>query len=463
MEGSNLIFLSNDAKDFCFVFFKFKLLSFYPFPALWIPDIKITENLNFRIKTNMENNTWILPGSSSAGRKSRTFVIITAFCSLLAIVGFALYGLPFFYDFYINDFGWSRTVVTSGNALGKLLVAPLFGFIAGWIIDRYGPKNMLMAGALMTGGALIGLATMNSLGVFYISYIFVALGYVFGGPLPCQVLISRWFTKDRGKAMGIAYLGIGTGGFLVPLIAAGLINSYGWRTSLIILGGMIVLIAFPLALFVRNSPADTRAGAGEDTMAEPVVSIKNILKNPWFYLLALGSMCSIAAVGGVNQHLKLYLLDHDFSQAGAAHVISLVLLMSLAGRVLMGWLADLFPRKYVMIFIYLIVACSIPLLLLPDFPGRIYIFAVIFGIGLGGDYMIIPLMAGDMFGIKTLGRVMGIVLVADGIAEATMPMLVGVLRDKAGNYTPSLILLIAVALTGAVIISFLPKQQKASG
>ena len=77
--------------------------------------------------------------------------------------------------------------------------------------------------------------------------------------------------------------------------------------------------------------------------------------------------------------------------------------------------------------------------------------------------MIIPLMAGDMFGIKTLGRVMGIVLVADGIAEATMPMLVGVLRDKAGNYTPSLILLIAVALTGAVIISFLPKQQKASG
>jgi sugar phosphate permease len=479
MEGSNLIFLSNDAKDFCFVFFKFKQLSFYPFPALRVPDIKSTENLNFRIKTNMENNTQILPRSSSAGRRSRTFVIITAFCSLLAIVGFALYGLPFFYDFYINDFGWSRAVVTSGNALGKLLVAPLFGFIAGWIIDRYGPKNMLMAGALMTGGALIGLATMNSLGVFYISYIFVALGYVFGGPLPCQVLISRWFTKDRGKAMGIAYLGIGTGGFLVPLIAAGLINRYGWRISLIILAGMIVLIAFPLALFVRNSPADTRTGAGADTRtgagadtrtgagadtrAEPVVSIKNILRNPWFYLLAMGSMCSIAAVGGVNQHLKLYLLDRDFSQAGAAHVISLVLLMSLAGRVLMGWLADLFPRKYVMIFIYLIVACSIPLLLLPDFPGRIYIFAVIFGIGLGGDYMIIPLMAGDMFGVKTLGRVMGIVLVADGIAEASMPMLVGVLRDKAGNYTPALILLIAVALTGAIIISFLPKQLKISG
>jgi len=131
--------------------------------------------------------------------------------------------------------------------------------------------------------------------------------------------------------------------------------------------------------------------------------------------------------------------------------------------VLMGWLADLFSRKYVMILIYLIVAGSIPLLLLPDFPGRIYIFAVIFGIGLGGDYMIIPLMAGDMFGVKTLGRVMGIVLVADGIAEASMPMLVGVLRDNAGNYTTALILLIAIALAGAVIISFLPEQRKISG
>ena len=394
--------------------------------------------------------------SYSSAKKSKTFVVITAFFSLLAIVGFALYGLPFFYDFYIREFGWSRATVTSGNALGKLLVAPLFGFIAGWIIDRYGPKKMLIAGALMTGVALVGLGSMNSLGLFYISYIFVAMGYVFGGPLPCQVLISRWFSKNRGKAMGIAYLGIGTGGFLVPLIAAGLINNFGWRMALILLAALIVLIAVPLALFVKNSPSEIKTAV----KAEPAVPVRDILKNPWFYMLAFGSMCSIAAVGGINQHLKLYLLDSDFSQNQAARVISLVLLMSLAGRVLMGWLADLFPRKYVMILIYLIVAGSIPLLLLPDFPGRIYVFAVIFGIGLGGDYMIIPLMAGDLFGVRTLGRVMGIILVADGIAEASMPMLVGAIRDSAGNYTPGFIVLIGVALIGAFIISFLPRFRK---
>ena len=182
-------------------------------------------------------------------RSSQPYIIAATFLSLLAIVGFALYGLPFFYDFFVNEFGWSRTVVTSGNALGKLLVAPLFGFIAGWLIDRHGPRKMMMIGALLTGTALIGLSLMNSLGFFYLFYIFNALGYVFGGPLPCQVLISRWFTKNRGKAMGIAYLGIGTGGFLVPLIVAGLEKNIGWHLTLTSLGVMIILIAF-LLLFL---------------------------------------------------------------------------------------------------------------------------------------------------------------------------------------------------------------------
>jgi len=389
---------------------------------------------------------------------SQPYVVITAFCSLLAIVGFALYGLPFFYDFYKEEFGWSARIVTSGNALGKILVAPLFGFIAGWIIDRYGPRRMLIAGALITFAALFGLSRMNSLGLFYISYIFVALGYVFGGPLPCQVLISRWFTKNRGKAMGIAYLGIGTGGFLVPLIAAGLINNIGWRLALICLGAMIVLIAVPLAFFIKDTPSV----ADVNRKPEPAVPFKSILKNPYFYLLAFGSMCSIGAVGGINQNLKLYLRDLSFNQTQAAHIISLVLLSSLAGRVLMGWLADLISRKYVMILIYLIVGASIPLLLLPDFPGRLYIFAVIFGIGLGGDYMIIPLMAGDLFGIKTLGRVMGIILVADGIAEATVPMLAASLRDSSGIYAPGFTVLIFIALAGAIIVSFLPVKKTSS-
>jgi MFS family permease len=172
-------------------------------------------------------------------------------------------------------------------------------------------------------------------------------------------------------------------------------------------------------------------------------------------------MCSIGAVGGIMQHIKLYLRDLNFTQTDAAQVMSFVLLASLAGRVLMGFLADLIKRKYVMILIYLIVASAIPLLLMPDFTGRIYIFAVIFGIGLGGDYMIIPLMAGDLFGVRALGRTMGIILVADGIAEASFPMLVGALYDTSKSYTSGFLVLIGLATLGAIIISFLPKTKQA--
>ncbi len=392
-----------------------------------------------------------------ASRSSESYILVTAFLALFAIVGFAYYGLPFFYDFMTKEFGWSRAVVTSGNAVGKLIVGPVFGFIAGWLIDRYGPRKLMMTGALMAGAALIGLSFSTSLGMFYLFYIFNALGYVFGGPLPCQVLISRWFEKNRGKAMGIAYLGIGTGGALVPLISAGLERNIGWHLALTSLGILVILLAFPFAFFIRDSTENRAEKGNNETMAP----ISTILRNPNFYLLAIGSMCSIGAVGGIGQHLKLYLRDLDFSQSQAAQVMSFVLLSSLAGRVLMGFLADLISRKYVMILIYMIVACAIPLLMVPDFPGRIYLFAIIFGVGLGGDYMIIPLMAADLFGVRALGRTMGIILVADGIAEATFPMLVGALYNEASkSYATGFIMLICVATLGALIVSFLPKTKE---
>ncbi len=104
---------------------------------------------------------------TAESRSSQTYILFTAFMALFAIVGFALYGLPFFYDFMTKEYGWSRAVVTSGNAVGKLVVAPLFGFIAGWLIDKYGPRSLMMTGAFMAGTALIGLSFADSLPMFY--------------------------------------------------------------------------------------------------------------------------------------------------------------------------------------------------------------------------------------------------------------------------------------------------------
>jgi MFS family permease len=125
----------------------------------------------------------------------------------------------------------------------------------------------------------------------------------------------------------------------------------------------------------------------------------------------------------------------------------------------MGWLADRMPKKFVMLLIYLLVASSIPLLLVASSETPVYLFAVVFGIALGGEYMIIPLMAGELFGVKVLGRVLGIVLTADGVAEATAPMLVGYLRDTSGAYNAGFLTLVGTALAGAVAIGMLPSRR----
>src|SRR2546421_1446534 len=389
-------------------------------------------------------------------RPAQIQVAATSFLALFAIVGLALYGLPFFYDFMVRDFGWSRARVTSGNALSKLVVGPAFGFFAGWTVDRFGPRRLMVAGILMAGIALVGLGMIHTLAGFYLFYLFNALGNVCGGPLPNQVLLSRWFTTTRGRAMGFAYLGIGIGGALVPFLAVWLTRAVGWQGALQALGAGIVIVALPLTLVVRESPEET----SPTSRTSPNASIAAVLRSPPFYLLLAGSMCSIAAVGGTNQHLKLFLsLDHGFTQAAAAQIASLVLASSLVGRLGMGWLADRFPKKYVMLLIYVLVASGIPLLFLVGKPGAIYLFAVIFGIGLGGEYMVIPLMAAELFGVRVLGRAMGVVLTADGVAEAVAPVLVGRMHDVTGSYATGFVAVIAFALAGAVAISFLPRTS----
>jgi sugar phosphate permease len=421
-------------------------------------------------------------------------VATTAFVALFSIVGVALYGLPFFYDFMVRDFGWTRREVTSGNAYSKLIIGPLFGFLAGWMVDRFGPRRLMLGGIVMAGLALIGLGSLGATGTgfslaptlaaFYVFYLFNALGYVCGGPLPNQVLLSRWFDRARGKAMGFAYLGIGIGGAIVPLLAAALTARLGWHIALQLLGALIIVFSLPFALFVRDNPDtatqdatathnpeaahahghSTASAAGTPTAAVSIaapLTLKHVFTHWTFPLLLIGSMCSIGAVGGTMQNLKLLLtIDKGLSQGEAAGLLSLVLGSSIAGRLIMGWLADRFPKKHVMLLIYIIVAAAVPMIFWAPSHTSLQLAAILFGIGLGGDYMIIPLMAAELYGVKVLGRVMGIVLTADGVAEALAPMAVATIRDTTGSYAWGFGLLLGLAMIGWIAIAFLPARPQ---
>jgi MFS family permease len=380
---------------------------------------------------------------------------VTAFVVLFWIVGISVWGLPFFYDFMVRQFGWTHAQVTSGNALSKLAIGPIFGFLAGWFIDRFGPRSVMVTGILFAAFALLGLGWTSSLAMFYFFYLFNALGYVCGGPLPNQVLLTRWFDRARGKAMGFAYLGIGFGGATVPWISHSLIQHFGWQTALHILGLLTAVVSLPLAILMKEPARTIRMSSTLKTATAKVAFRKGS-----FYVLTLASMCSIAAVSGTQQNLKLFLsLDRHFTQREAAGIMSMVLAFSIAGRLLVGWLADRFYKKHVMLLTYLLVALGIPLLFLGRQPILLWVSAAIFGIGLGGDYMIIPLMTAEIFGTEILGRLLGVILTAGGIAEAAAPWMVARLRDVTGNYTVSCFALAGVALFGGLAVLGLPEHR----
>ena len=380
----------------------------------------------------------------------------TSFIVLFWVVGVALWGLPFFYDFMVQQFGWTRAQVTSGNALSRLVVGPLFGFLIGWLVDRFGPRRVMMLGILMAASALVGLGWVSSLGMFYFFYFLNALGYVCAGPLPNQVLLTQSFDRWRGKAMGFAYLGIGIGGATVPWISHALVHHFGWQTALRVLGLSLAVFSFPLTALLKEPRRARKASA----IAEPT-SPKIAFRTGSFYLLTLGSMCSIAAVSGTQQNLKLFLsLDRHFTQSDAAGVLSLVLGFSIGGRLLMGWLADRFSKKYVMLLTYVLVAAGIPLLFLGNNRMLLFVSAAIFGVGLGGDYMIVPLMTAEIFGIEILGGLLGVIIISGAIAEAAAPWAVGRLRDVTGTYTGACVALTGVALLGGLAVLGLPDRRR---
>jgi MFS family permease len=421
---------------------------------------KVTEPIRMPQTGTTRNEATPLAAANSSTEVSRESLQVTAsaFVVLFCVVGLALWGLPFYYDFMVQQFGWTRGQVTSGNALSRLVVGPLFGVLAGWMVDRFGPRRLMIVGILMAGAALFGLGSVSTLGMFYFFYMLNALGYVCGGPLPNQVLLSRWFEKSRGKAMGIAYLGIGLGGAAVPWISHLLVQYFGWQAALRSLGLLILVIALPAALLAKEPPHSNHRAAPA-SFAEARSAFATIP----FLLLTLGSMFSIAAVSGAQQNLKLFLsLDLHFTQSQAASVLSLVLTFSIIGRLLMGWLADHFPKKYVMLLIYMLAAVALPLLFLGHSSIALYAFAAVFGIGLGGDYMIVPLMTAEIFGVQLLGRLLGVILTAGSVAEAVSPWLIGRLRDRTGSYSSGFFVLIGMALLGVAAAAMLPKGKQSA-
>jgi MFS family permease len=403
------------------------------------------------------------------------WIVAGAFLTFGLSVGVPYYNISFFYDYFAKNFHWTKAQITFGfplAAIPTIIIGPM-------LIHRFSPRKLIVVGTGLTGLALFSFGAMGgNLWVYWGIWFIYMAGYIFSGPIPHQIIVSQWFRKLRGTAMGIVYVGVGLVGFLGSYLVKPMAENLGFQTALMIMGGML-LLAWPVAIFfIRDRPADK--GLYPDGASTPPAEIKarshnfkELLSHYPFWLLLLGSFCSIGSIGAVNFHMKFVFEDQmapsiargspEFqallnSTWRAASMI--ILASSIVGRLAVGGLADLLSKKWVMTATYFIVAATIPIMLISMPPDTPWAFALLFGLGMGADYMLIPLMAAEQFGVNSLARCMAVILPVNTIGQTWFPYAVSLIRERYGNYTIAMGTVFTVAMIGAISVLVLPRRPR---
>lgn len=378
-------------------------------------------------------------------------------CAGFARQGPAVATLSVFVEPLTREFGWSRTALSGAVSLGGVLAALIAPWI-GPVLDRQGSRLVLCAAVLINGVALMLLSLTPSLLVFYLLFCLARMNWAAPFDLGLYGALNNWFVRRRAFASSVATLAQMAGLVAMPLIAQLAIvhqgEHQGWRAGWLAIGVVTLVIGFvPTWLLLVRRPEDL--GLLPDGMAlppvgaaaalpvhaaaaEPAFSRRQALGTASFWLLLLYTALVYPVQAGVSLHQAPYLIERGIDPTIAATIVSTFSLMSVAATVVCGLLPRAMPIRYPLAATGAILTLAIVLLLDVRSAPQGYLAAGVFGFAIGGILTLLPVAWADYFGRTHFGAIRSIALSAQVLAQATGPLLSGVLRDLSGNYRLSL-------------------------
>jgi len=346
----------------------------------------------------------------------------------------------------VQEFRWSRGL-TAGALSLSTIVQGLLAPVAGILVDRFGPRRVILTGAvLLSGASLLGATVRTPWELYLYTGVLAAVGLVGLGPVPMGVLLSGWFSERRGRAVGVAFSGMGFGVFVTGPLAQWLIASLGWRIASAVLGVSALCILVPIVWVGARDPQprhDERAGPearenwGQRARWAVDSTLRHALGTRAFWALWLAYLFTPLAVFPVTTHQVAFAIDRGFQPLLAAAVFGVMGLMSIVGRVSFGLAADRFGGALAATTSFGCTAAgALALLALETDPraGWLVAYALLFGLGFGARGPIITAMASDLFGGRRFGVIYGALNLGNGLGGAIGPWFGGVVHDVMGSY-----------------------------
>ncbi len=380
--------------------------------------------------------------------------------------GVILNTLPLFYPELIREYGWTQDQVTRPAQLLFLLVA-VCSPIVGYLMDKISIKGMMLVGTLLLLGGFVTFAHLTSLQQLMQAYVLFALGITLAGIIPSMKIITNWFVKNRGMAVGLLLVGSSLGGAVFNPLAGQFISSYGWREALAYLGVLTaVLILVPLLGLVREKPT---AEALENMADAPVQAAQQgefltpgkAVRTLNFYLLMFVTGAMWFIIVGVIQHQALFIKDLN-TGVSSSGVLGVFFLCSVLGKVIFGKLSDHFPKQRIMLLSVLNLAVGTFLLTVASTRPEIllWVYAVVFGIGFSGTFTMIQLMIAEYYSGPAYGRMLGVFTMFDTLAGVGGILTLGKLRTLQGSYDQAFLILLILALIASFCVLLLKKKHR---